>query len=281
MQNHLIVVVGVLSLMSTAHANPINAFDDLSTPGLQQFNRGPSVCNEPDADYLVDNFEAWYKEVGPDKFSCWEGDLTLYAGDTREARQPSVTWPYKYDRYRGLICMKLDGNQLIQRNIFFYPPADPAWCAANGNPMVDSAVCGVNGNARIFEAQQTIAGCDGSLEGPFFVAGFPLDTRTTVEGDNVINYEVSLFGQQIQTQQTTLLNDTTRVRNAMGFIPFTTTPSYLSFYTETKVTPLSEAAVRAIYDQNLLDYNINNDGCVYGDPGPTDCETFFFDFFWP
>ncbi len=280
-----------LTIAAPADANDENTYRALPGPrGGTVFTRKPSICVNPDADDLVRDFVAWQREVGPDKLACWDGDLTLYDGATREKQGPSVNWPYDFGDYKGLLCIQLKGDQLIQRNIFFYPPASEAFCKANGDPVAgEGGTCGVTGNGRIFEATQTIAGCDGSLAGPFVVDSefgtTVFDTRTTVEGDDVVNYQVTLDGLPFQTQQTTVLPDGVRIRNALTLVPGTSIPSSLSFFVERKVTPLSEEAVREIYEANLEAYDIPNDGCqfdgVTGLPSETDCETFFFDVFFP
>lgn len=195
-------------------------------------------CDVEAVDLL--GFSQWQREEG-----LWWGEYTFLGaqGDPFV----SASWNYPYGHYWGFIRMKIEGNRLVQRNVFIYPPQNPELCE-NGTPETAEGTCGVNGNEKVFEAEQTAVDCQGNLAGPFNQGGFTVDTFTTLVGTDAVLYQVKTpfsefpaFSEKlIQSQLTTLPGNGVRVRTAQGFSFGTELPSSASFYREYRLATLDE-----------------------------------------
>ena len=230
-------------------------------------------CDLGEVDLL--EYEAWQREHG-----YWIGEYSFYGADGNP--NTSASWPYRYDNYQGFISLRVEGNSIVQRNVFVYPPQDLALCTGEEDEVKGSGECGVHGNEKIFSADQSASDCKGGLEGPFVTKFGNAKTYTELVGDDRVLYKVvfdspPLEGSLMQSQLTTLPGDGTRVRSAQGFNVLTGAPSYSSFYRETKVSEeafyeaLAEA--RAEYNVQEVDY-CGFDGVTNAESG-TDCESHF------
>lgn len=230
------------------------------------------VCNPEDVNLL--DFEVWRRENG-----YWVGEYTFLGADGNPNQ--SASWPYRYDQYKGFIALKIEGNRLIQRNVFAYPPQDSERCTGEEGDVKGDGTCGIHGNEKIFSADQTASDCRGNLAGPFVTPFGTANTFTTIIEPDTVVYRVQFPDPPflLQNQLTTLPNDQIRIRSAQGFSVPTQETSYLSYYRERKVT--REEFYEAL-EQARADYNIlPSDECGYDGTsnGPTgiDCETHFSD----
>jgi len=158
-----------------------------------------------------------------------------------------------------------------------YPPQLEEICASN-NSTVGKGVCGINGNTKLFEADQTATNCSsaGNIEGPYQGIFY---TTTQLIGDDTVLYQVTLDkdvfpqlglteDQLTQNQLTTIVTapdgTTRRTRTAQGFtLAAPGTPSYASFYRETKV---SKAVFYEQLRATLDEYNVLwSDVCAWQD----------------
>ena len=221
------------------------------------------------------DFEPWRREDG-----YWVGEYSFYGADG--APNVSTSWPYRYDHYRGYIPLSVVGNSIRQRNVFLYPAQHPEQCTGAEGEVKGNGECGVNGNEKVFSADQSASDCQGGLEGLFVTAFGNANTFTQLVGEDRVLYQVvfdspPFQGNLMQSQLTTLPGDDSRVRTAQGFNVVTGSPSYSSFYRETKVS--REEFFEALELTRQL-YNIRpEDECgwdgVTNQPSGTDCDTHF------
>ena len=220
---------------------------------------------EPSSINLLD-FPAWERENG-----FWVGEYTLLGADGNPFN--SQNWNYPYDHYAGFIALKVSGDQIVQRNVFLYPPQTAESCAQNP-AVLGGGECGVNGNEKIFSADQSATDCSGGLSGPYMQYGMQLDTETRLLNDDTILYQVRLNGDLLQNQLTSLPGNRTRIRTAQGL--YGGNPTYVSFYRERKV---SREQFFALMNEKRAEYNIlEADHCAFNDgnqPSETTCEEHF------
>jgi len=213
-----------------------------------------SACNLENVDLLA--FPAWQREEG-----FWVGEYTLLGADGNPNQ--SANWPYRYDSYKGFIRLDVQGNAIVQRNVFLYPPQEASLCSS-GDDVIGNGTCGDNGNEKVFDAAQSASDCDGSLSGPYEAFGMVMDTQTTIISDDTVLYQVRLEdGSLTQNQLTSLPTENNRIRTAQGI--FMSNPTYASFYRETKV---SEEEFYQQLEQARSDYNILlEDNCAWDSSG--------------
>ncbi len=213
-----------------------------------------NACDLDNLDLL--EFPAWQRENG-----YWVGEYTLLGADGNPSQSDS--WPYRYDNYKGFIRLDVQGNSIVQRNVFLYPPQQASLCES-GDDVIGNGTCNINGNEKVFDAAQTASDCEGSLSGPYEAFGMVMNTQTTVISDDTVLYQVRLEdGSLTQNQLTSLPTENNRIRTAQGM--FMGNPTYASFYRETKV---SEEAFYQQLEQARSDYNIlQEDACAWDSNG--------------
>lgn len=210
---------------------------------LKKGGKGKKSCDPKDVQ--LSDYPQWREEEG-----YWIGEYSFFGAEGDP--YVSAQWNYPYDHYKGFITGNINGNAYRQRNVFLYPPQTAENCSVD-NTVAGAGVCGTNGNTRMFEADQSATTCSnvpgegGTIEGPY--AGGAFYTKTTLVGEeNALLYQVFynpvIFGLSSddvlnQSQLTTIVTNaqgqTTRVRTAQGF-GLDGSPTYASFYRETKVT---------------------------------------------
>jgi hypothetical protein len=222
------------------------------------------VC-DPSTIRLADYYQ-WASEVG-----YWIGEYTFLKDDGTP--YTSSSWPYRYDSYKGFITGNVRGNAYRQRNVFVYPPQTQAVCdsySTGDTTVIGSGTCGVNGNTKLFEADQSSTTCDGgNIEG-LYAGMFP--TKTTLVGNNALLYQVFYDKAIVQSQLTTITEDSSgeanyRTRSAQGFDPMTQRSNSMSYYRERKV---SKEVFYEELSHAISAYNVNMEDLCKADPNSTE-----------
>jgi hypothetical protein len=136
--------------------------------------------------------------------------------------------------------------------------------------VIGSGTCGVNGNTKLFEADQSSTTCDGgNIEG-LYAGMFP--TKTTLVGNNALLYQVFYDKAIVQSQLTTITEDSSgeanyRTRSAQGFDPMTQRSNSMSYYRERKV---SKEVFYEELSHAISAYNVNMEDLCKADPNSTE-----------
>jgi len=221
----------------------------------------------------LEDFEVWRREEG-----FWYGEYAFSGADGDPYAE--ANWNYGYGHYAGFIHLELDGNKLRQRSVFVYPPQDAELCEEDAS-VVGEGICGRNGNEDVFSVDHAASDCNGNLAANIEMGEMSVETTSKIIGADTVVYTVQLpdrpgavhgyFGAGFhQRQLTTLPGNDVRVRTVQRFFS-DGTPSYASFYRETK---LDKAEWVAKLKEYRAAYNVRaEDECAWRMGGGTIVES--------